>query len=278
LGLLSTGLLLALSLTLFSSFTHEVLHGHPFRNSTLNAALVFPALGLLVPYERFRDTHLAHHNDPILTDPYDDPESNFVDPKTWIQWSVMRRVIYTVNNTLLGRMMIGPLIGLATFYTLDIQRLMAGNRPVIRAYILHGLGIIPVLIWFVTFADMPIWLYFVAVYTSNSILRIRTFLEHRAHERARCRSVIIEDRGVLSFLFLNNNLHAVHHACPNMPWYHLRAYYAGRRSAFLERNGGYAYRSYLEIMRLFLVRTKDPVPHNLWPQEHDFVPAKDRTN
>jgi fatty acid desaturase len=36
-----------------------------------------------VPYLRFRDTHLAHHHDPNLTDPYDDPESNFQDPAVW---------------------------------------------------------------------------------------------------------------------------------------------------------------------------------------------------
>ena len=39
----------------------------------LNEALVFPALSLAIPYQRFRDSHLAHHNDEILTDPYDDP-------------------------------------------------------------------------------------------------------------------------------------------------------------------------------------------------------------
>jgi fatty acid desaturase len=72
--------LLAVILAQHSSLQHEALHGHPFRNQRLNDALVFPALGLLVPYRRFRDTHLAHHHDPNLTDPYDDPESNYLDP------------------------------------------------------------------------------------------------------------------------------------------------------------------------------------------------------
>jgi fatty acid desaturase len=73
-------LLLTLALNRFSSLSHEVLHGHPFRTRAWNEALVFPALGLFIPYGRFRETHLAHHHDPVLTDPYDDPESHFVDP------------------------------------------------------------------------------------------------------------------------------------------------------------------------------------------------------
>ncbi len=27
--------------------------------------------------------HMAHHRDAILTDPYDDPESNYLDPAVW---------------------------------------------------------------------------------------------------------------------------------------------------------------------------------------------------
>lgn len=258
------GLALTLSLTLYSSFSHEVLHGHPFRSARLNTTLVFPALGLLIPYHRFRDTHLAHHHDPALTDPYDDPESNFVDPAAWARWGTLRRLLYTWNNTLLGRMLVGPLIGLAVFYKADWYASRHGNSPVRDAYIFHALGLVPVALWWVAVADMPFWLYLASAYASHSVLKIRTFLEHRAHERARCRSVIIEDRGPLAFLFLQNNLHAVHHAHPRMPWYQLRAHYMARRAAFLSRNGGYAYRSYAQIARLFLFRTKDPVPHLLW--------------
>ena len=45
---------IVLSLTLFSSLQHEVLHGHPTGNRTLNHALVFFPIGLFLPYERFR--------------------------------------------------------------------------------------------------------------------------------------------------------------------------------------------------------------------------------
>ena len=94
--------------------------------------------------------------------------------------------------------------------------------------------------------------------------RIRTFLEHQAHERAAARSVIIEDRGPLALLFLNNNYHAVHHANPRLAWYRLPAEFARRREEWLRRNGGYAYRSYGEVFRRYLFRRKDPVAHPIW--------------
>ena len=80
LGFTAAGVLLGFSLALHSSLTHEVLHGHPFRQQWLSDLLVFPAVGLFLAYERFRDTHLQHHRDSNLTDPHDDPESNYLVP------------------------------------------------------------------------------------------------------------------------------------------------------------------------------------------------------
>jgi fatty acid desaturase len=266
LGAVVATVILTLALTLYSSLNHEVLHGHPFRKTAANTALVFPAMGLLIPYPRFRDTHLAHHHDPLLTDPYDDPETNYVDPEVWVSWSPMRRKIYNWNNTLLGRMVIGPVIGLSSFYASDVRAILAGDRRILGAYLFHLAGLVPVIAWLALVSELPLSLYLLAVYLSHAILKIRTFLEHRAHEKSRCRTVIIEDRGLLSFLFLKNNLHSVHHACPRLPWYLLQDHYAARRDQFLTRNEGYAYRSYAEIARLYLVKAKDPVPHTLWPQ------------
>ena len=108
--------LTALAIAQFGSLQHEVLHGHPFANQRLNEALVFPALALVVPYIRFRDTHLAHHYDPNLTDPYDDPESNYMDPKLWEQTSRPMQKILRLNNTLLGRIVLGPALSTYLFF------------------------------------------------------------------------------------------------------------------------------------------------------------------
>ena len=196
-----------------SSLSHEVLHGHPFRNQRLNEALVFPCLTLFVPYYRFRDTHLAHHTDANLTDPYDDPESNFLDPAVWAGMGAARRAVLGFNNTLLGRMLIGPLVALGAFYALDIRAIWAGDRTVRRAWLAHIPAADVVLMW-VWITPMPLWAYITSAYLGLSLLKIRTFLEHRAHDRSSGRTVVIEDRGPLALLFLNNNYHVVHHMHP----------------------------------------------------------------
>ena len=60
--------MVALAAALHSSLCHEVLHGHPTRHRWLNELLVFPQLTLLIPYGRFRDTHIEHHRDERLTE------------------------------------------------------------------------------------------------------------------------------------------------------------------------------------------------------------------
>lgn len=260
LGIVLTGIAIAQ----FSSCQHEVLHGHPFRARWLNEALVWPALTLTVPFGRFRDTHLAHHHDPALTDPYDDPESNYLDPAAWARLPGWARAVFRANNTLLGRVVIGAVLGNVLWLAAEWRLARAGERAVLRDWGLQLAGLVPVVAW-LWWAAMPWWGYLAAAWIGHGLLRIRTFLEHRAHEAARARTVIIEDRGPLALLFLNNNFHAVHHMHPAVPWYRLPAVYRANREHYLRRNEGYLYASYAEIFRRFLLRAKDPVPHPLWP-------------
>jgi len=68
---------------------------------------------------------------------------------------------------------------------------------------------------------MPLWAYVIAAYLGLSVLKIRTFLENSAHDRSSGRTVVIEGRGPLALLFLNNNYHVVHHMHPKVAWYAL---------------------------------------------------------
>ena len=258
-------LVTALAIAQYSSLTHEVLHGHPFRNQTLSEALVFPGITVYVPYLRFKDLHLQHHFDPALTDPYDDPESNFVDPAVWGRLSAYKKAILRFNNTLFGRMLLGPAISLWALVAGDLGAMLKGDRRVVLGWALHVAGLAPVLWWLLSVGTLPIWAYLFAAYLGWSLLKIRTYLEHRAHEAARARTVVIESRGPLSLLFLNNNFHVVHHMHPGVAWYRLPALYFGNRDHYLRRNDGYVYRSYVEIFRAFLFRAKDPVPHPIFP-------------
>jgi len=256
--------LTTLAIAQFSSLQHEVLHGHPFANQRLNEALVFPALTLFVPYNRFRDLHLAHHHDPILTDPYDDPESNFMDPSQWARLPDWLRRAYRINSTLLGRILIGPALSIWVLGRDDLAAIRRGDAAVRRAWVLQALGGVLVIGWLALVGAMPLWAYVAAAYLAYGMLKIRTFLEHRAHEAFRGRSVIIEDRGPLSFLFLNNNFHAVHHMHPTTAWYDLPAKYAANRDHYLRRNDGYRFANYAEVFRLYFLHAKDPVPHPMW--------------
>ncbi|MEM1343280.1 MAG: fatty acid desaturase [Pseudomonadota bacterium] len=268
--------LLALVLVLHSSLCHEAIHGHPTPHATLNAALMSLAVGLFVPFERFRDTHLAHHRDEHLTDPYDDPESNYLDPACWAGLSPPMRGLLRANNTLLGRMVLGPAIGLIWFWHEEALALAAGTPGHARAWALHLLGLIPVALWLTTVATLPPSAYLLAAYTAMGILKIRTFLEHRAHEAHPGRSVIVEDRGPLAFLFLNNNLHAVHHGVPGLAWYRLPAFYRTRREAFLQQNRGYLYSSYAAVFCAHALTAKDPVAHPLRNTDPERVQLRER--
>lgn len=251
-------------IALQSSLQHEVLHGHPFTRRWLGEALVFASFNLFVPYLRFRDTHLAHHHDVNLTDPYDDPESAYLDPAVWARLPGWYQAVLNANNTLLGRVLLGPLIGQVAFMASDWRAIRAGDGAVLRAWLWH-VPVTALLVALVIASPLPLWAYLVACYGGLGVLKIRTFLEHQAHARASGRTAIIEDRGPLSFLFLNNNLHVVHHMHPRLPWYRLPGHYRANRDRYLARNGGYAYASYGEVARHHLFRAKEPVPHPLYP-------------
>lgn len=260
LSVVLTGVLIAQ----FSSLQHEALHGHPFRNPLLNEALVFPAFSLIMPYRRFRDSHLRHHHDPNLTDPYDDPESNYLDPQVWAGLSRPAQSLLRANNTLLGRMTLGPAIMAVLWIRSEARLIATGDPGVLWSWGLNILGLIPVLAW-LFWVGMPLWAYAISAYLGLGLLRIRTFLEHRAHDAFRARTAIVEDRGPLALLFLNNNLHVVHHMHPNVAWYRLPAMYRARKDHYQRRNEGYVYASYAQIFARHLLKAKDPVPHPVWP-------------
>ncbi len=252
-----------------SSLTHEALHGHPTLNPVINAALVLPALSLVVPYLRFRDMHLAHHQDESLTDPYDDPETNYLDPAVWDRLPRWRRALCRINNTLAGRLVLGPLLGQIGFMATDWRLIRSGDQRVLAGWLLHIPAVACILWWMTAVATLPIWAWLISVYLSLSLLKLRTFLEHRAHDCATARTAIVEDSGFFGMLFLNNNLHVVHHLHPGVPWYALPTLYRAGAQHYLNVNQGYRYDSYLDVAHKYLFRTKDPVPHPIYRDGQD---------
>ncbi len=252
--------LLPFVIALQSSLQHEVLHGHPFTNQRLNAALALPSLNIVIPYARFRDTHLAHHHDARLTDPYDDPESNYLDPDVWRRLPWILRAVLRANNTLVGRLVLGPFIGTIMFFRTELR---SGTAKTGLQWCGH-LCVVAGILSFVVVSPMPLWAYGISAYFGLSLLKLRTFLEHQAAERCTGRTAIVESAGLFGFLFLNNNLHVVHHKHPRVSWHQLPALYRANRAGYLARNAGYFYPSYGAILRKYAFRCKDPVAHPLW--------------
>jgi len=260
--------LAAVLTTLQSSLQHEVLHGHPTRKPAVNEALVYCPLGLFIPFRRFKSLHLRHHNNDRLTDPYDDPESYYLAWRDWQRLPELLKLVLKINNTLTGRLLIGPALSIVGFFGSEFQLLRRGDKAVARAWLHHFLGLVPVLLYVGLVGGMPLWLYVLGVaYPAMSLLMLRTFAEHRAHENAEARSIVVEFCPVFSLLFLNNNLHAVHHAHPRTPWYELPALYRSAKAEWRRRNEGYVFANYFDLGRRFLFKAKEPVPHPLMCRE-----------
>ena len=64
-----------------------------------------------------------------------------------------------------------------------------------------------------------------------------------------------------SLLFLNNNLHVVHHSYPSLPWYELPRRFRAEREAILRANGGFRFAGYREIVSRYALAAKDAPIH-----------------
>ncbi len=246
-----------------SSLQHEILHGHPTRSSALNEALVFPALGLFIPYRRFRDLHLKHHNDERLTDPYDDPESFYLAEADWQGRCGVMRILLAFNATLAGRILIGPALAMWGFWWSEARLVLGGDRTLIDAWIRHalGVGLVLVAIWWV---GLEVWMYLVlAAYPGMSLIMIRSFIEHRADENAQQRTAVIDAGWFWRLLYLNNNYHSVHHQHPALPWSQIPTLWRADRDRFLTKNGGYYLPGYGTVIRRWLFSKREPVVHPL---------------
>lgn len=251
----------AVTVAFHSSLQHEVLHGHPTRSSIINEALIFPALGLLFPYRRFRDMHMRHHNDERLTDPYDDPESFYLTEGDWTQASGPMRWLRQFNATFAGRMLLGPALAAWGFWRAEARLMLAGDKAVRGAWVRHAAGVAIVLA-LVRAAGMPVWEYVLAAaYPGASLIMVRSYIEHRAAESAAERTAIVEAGWFWRLLFLNNNLHWVHHRYPSVAWYMIPERWRAERDAVLARNGSYYLPGYAAVARRWLFRSREPLIH-----------------
>ena len=75
------------------------------------------------------------------------------------------------------------------------------------------------------------------------------------------RSIICDSGPFWSFMFLHNNLHALHHAEPALVWYRRPARYRATKESLLAGNGHYYISGYWALARAYLFRPKEPLLH-----------------
>ncbi len=168
----------------------------------------------------------------------------------------------TLNNRLIGRCILGPGILLERFYRHEFKRLQNCDPGVGQAWLAHAFGLAPPILWLALACDLNPAVYApTSAYLGLSVLMIRTFAENQADVDPRGRTVVIEDRSPLSLLFLNNNLHASHHAFPGAPWYRLPQLLEIHRSGFLGSADAYHFRGYRDLLGGYALRLKEPVAH-----------------
>ena len=244
------------------SLQHEVVHGHPTPWRWVNEALVFPSLWLWLPYSLYRDSHLVHHQDENLTDPYNDPESNYLSPETWAVLGPIQRGMHWWLKTVSGRLMLGPVRCVGTFFAGEIRRLVRGDTGHLGVWAVHAGACAVVLVWVMWVCEIPFVAYVALfAYPGTSLTLLRSFLEHQAREDVSQRTVVVEAGPVMSLLYLNNNLHTLHHAEPGLAWYRLPARYRAERARLLERNCGCLFRGYGEVLARYLFWPKETPVH-----------------
>ena len=245
---------------LHSSLTHEAIHGHPTNNRLINEALVCFPLSLIYPYRRYRQTHLLHHRNTFITDPFEDPESYYL---AWWQFKPMPypvKQLLRVNNSMAGRLIFGPLLSALAFITSDIRKMSKPSSAIWLGWLLH-LPPCAIVLYCLYMMGIPFWVYLLGVcWPALSLMSLRSFAEHRWHETPEGRTIIVE-HSPLSWLFLNNNLHLVHHYHPMEPWYKLPALYKKDREKWQKRNDGYVYKNYFELWKAYGFKPKEPVVH-----------------
>jgi fatty acid desaturase len=194
-----------------------------------------------------------------------DTESYYVRGCDWNQMSPFFRVVLTFNQTIMGRLLIGPVLRLwllAKKETGRIQRKEFGHLP---HWLVH-VAAVAAMFWFISgVCHFPWWQYcLLMAYPGLSLSLLRAFTEHRAALLYEERTASVESNVVFGVLYLYNNLHVAHHVNPTIAWYDLPRFYRDNRDSLLRQNGSFVYKGYAELAwKYFFTPVFRPIHPNL---------------
>ena len=244
------------------SLQHEAIHSFRSAPKWLRWAVVMPPLGLWLPFPLYCAAHTKHHQNTNLTRPGVDTESFYVRGEDWPKLSPLRRALLTANLTLAGRVLLGPILRLEK---LIVREFTKGDFSHVPHWIVHFV-LVAALFWYISgVAGMPWWQYVLFIaWPAFGLGWVRSFAEHRFGQRPGERTAITESNFFWGLLFLNNNLHAVHHVFPKMPWWQIPAYWRAHREQVLKHNGNLYFRGYGEVAARWLLKPIFTPPHPRW--------------
>ncbi len=244
------------------SLQHEVVHGHPTPWRWLNLLLVFPSLWLWLPFTCYQRAHQIHHRDEYLTDPSQDPESYYLYPQNWQSMPSPLRGVHNVLNTSIGRLLLGPVFSVIGFGCEQVQCWRNGHFEV-RAWLLHSVCCALVLYWVIGVCQIPLLEYLlVFAYPGLSLTLLRSYAEHQARPVVSERTTAVEAGWLMSLLYLNNNLHPMHHEQPGLAWYLLPTAWRENRNRLLTANGGNSYPGYAKLIATYAFNQRE---NPCWP-------------
>jgi fatty acid desaturase len=238
-----------------SSLQHEAIHSMRGIPKWLRRALVWPPIGVCFPFELYRRSHAQHHRNRYLTYPGEDTESYYSKEEDWSNHGLLWRCILIVNQTFLGRLIIGPFLRMPRLCIEEISKMFAGDIANAGIWVRHFIGLALILLLVTRVFGMSVWCYVAEfVYTGLVFGMMRSFTEHRWGERPSERTAVVESNWVFGVLFLWNNLHAVHHLFPTLPWWKIPRVWRQHRARIQTHNGDFVFRGYSEIARRWLIR------------------------
>ena len=252
-----------------------MIHGHPFADRRINDVLALPSPVLWLPYERYRSSHLRHHRNEVLTDPYDDPESYYQSGESWAAMGELRRRVMWINRTLLGRMVAGPWISVSAFARREAALLWNGSPGARRVWATHLAVQAPIVVWVFAVCRVPVWQYLLgAVWMGTSLTMLRSFAEHRWVQSEGSRSAVIDAAWPWALLYLNNNLHHAHHSRPTVAWYLLPALSDELGSRAESAGGAGHYSGYGDVARRYMFRPFCLPVHPDAPEAAELRPGR----
>jgi fatty acid desaturase len=236
------------------SLQHEAIHSMRGLPKWLRRVLVWPPIGIWFPFELYRRSHFPHHHNTHLTYPRQDTESFYHKEEDWEDYGDLSRWLLVINQTFLGRLFIGPFLGTPHLFIKETGKMITGDTANLGIWLRHLIGVGSILLLVAQVFHVSALQYLAEfVYPALVLGMMRGFAEHRWGERPSERTAIVESNWVFGLLFLWNNLHAVHHVFPTLPWWKVPRVWRQHRERIQADNGGFVFRGYGEIARRWLV-------------------------